>query len=145
MMELGERELKWWNWLIGNGAYTGCLHTPQSFLHSSFPSSLPPPAHISQSMSGQIDELLSPYKYILKKHPTKRPFLFLVTQYINVKHSGTLCRTFQWTEQILLRAKSHLTSEGTPRVSLASVNAKTWTPGTDHTWVKVVLVDDPGD
>ena len=41
--------------------------------------------------------------------------------------------------------KEHLTSEGAPGVTLASVDSKTWTSGTKHTWLYVALVDEPGE
>ena len=68
----------------------------------------------------------------------------------SLKHSNNfLCmndyRTQSTAERLLRRAKSHLTSEGTSRVALASVNAKAWTSSTEHTWMKVVLVDEPGE
>ena len=39
----------------------------------------------------------------------------------------------------------HLASERAPGVTLASVDSKTWTSGTKHTWLYVALVDEPGE
>ena len=43
------------------------------------------------------------------------------------------------------KESDHLTSEGAPGVTLASVDSKTWTSGTKHTWLYVALVDEPGE
>ena len=45
-----------------------------------------------------------------------------------------------------LAASSHTQPpQRAPGVTLASVDSKTWTSGTKHTWLKVALVDVPGE
>ena len=41
--------------------------------------------------------------------------------------------------------REHLASEWAAGITLASVDSKTWTSGTKHTWLKVALVDVPGE